>query len=60
MGDWKGVRLSLNGQIELYNLRDDIGEENNLADGHPQIVKEIAHIMQTAHVDSSDFPISES
>ena len=27
---------------ELYNLDDDIGEKNNLADAHPEIVKEMA------------------
>jgi arylsulfatase A-like enzyme len=59
MGDWKGVRLSLNGQMELYNLRDDIGERNNVADKHPQIVRKMAYIMQTARVDSPEFPISE-
>ena len=59
MGDWKGVRLSLKGEIELYNLNNDIGEEHNIADEYPEIVKKMAQIMRTARTDSPDFPISE-
>jgi arylsulfatase A-like enzyme len=57
MDDWKGVRKSLDGRIELYNLRDDIGEEHDIADEHPETVETIAQIMRTAHTDSPDFPI---
>jgi len=40
---------------ELYNLSEDIGEENNVADEHPEIVKEMLELMQTAHTDSEVF-----
>jgi len=56
MGDWKGVR-HLDGEIELYNLSEDIGERKNVAADHPDIANEISKIMQEAHVDSPDFPI---
>jgi hypothetical protein len=29
------------GRLELYNLKRDIGEKNNLADKHPDIVKQL-------------------
>jgi arylsulfatase len=49
MGDWKGVRLKAKknpgGLIELYNLKNDIGEKNNIADVHPQVKKKIEAIM---------------
>jgi len=57
MGDWKAVRRFPYGGIELYNLRDDLTEERNIADGHPQVVSKIAEIMEQAHTDSPDFPV---
>lgn len=52
-GDWKGVRLDVQqnrqNPIELYNLAQDAGEQNNLAKSHPEIVKKIADFMQEAH-----------
>ncbi len=60
MGDWKGVRLNVakvpNGPIELYNLRDDLGEERNIAAENPEIVKQIAAIMASARTPSTDWP----
>lgn len=34
-GDWKLHEYFEDGGLELYNLRDDIGERNNLADDRP-------------------------
>ena len=34
-GDWKLVYRMHTGELELYNLRDDIGERNDLAASHP-------------------------
>ncbi len=41
MGDWKAVRTALGKPLELYNLKEDIGEEHNVADSHPDIIKTI-------------------
>jgi arylsulfatase A-like enzyme len=60
MGDWKGIRPALGkGQtaIELYNLAGDIGEKNNVAADHPEIVAQIEKIMQRQHVPSKVFPL---
>lgn len=35
-----------NPQPQLYNLKDDIGEKVNLAEQHPQIVKELQHLLE--------------
>jgi arylsulfatase A-like enzyme len=48
-------RLGNNAQIEtgnqrvaqLYNIRNDIGEKNNVADKHPEIVKKLAELLET-------------
>jgi arylsulfatase A-like enzyme len=59
MGDWKGVRLNASkkpdGPIELYNLKTDIGEKNNIADKHPDIVAKIEGYMKQARVPSKDW-----
>jgi arylsulfatase A-like enzyme len=56
MDQWKGIRLNMaknaDAPIELYRLSDDIGEENNVADQYPEIVKKIDVIMDEAHVTS--------
>jgi arylsulfatase A-like enzyme len=61
-GDWKGVRLNVakdpDGPIELYNLRDDIGEKNNVAAQHPDIAAKIAGYMKTAWTPSEHWPLS--
>jgi arylsulfatase len=55
MGDWKGLRKGIfedNLQIELYNLKTDIQEQNNLAAEYPEIVARIEEIMRREHVPS--------
>jgi len=63
-GDWKGVRLNIlessDAPIELYNLTEDIGEEINVADQHPDIVERMNQIMHEAHVPSEIFPLFEN
>ena len=50
-GKWKGVvqdtRKGLN--IELYDVRSDQSERNNLASQYPEVVGEIRRMMQEAH-----------
>lgn len=40
-GDYKLIEFLEDGQQELYNLKDDIGEEHNLAKQNPEKVKEL-------------------
>ncbi|MEZ6057886.1 MAG: sulfatase-like hydrolase/transferase [Planctomycetaceae bacterium] len=68
LGDWKGIRQNLlkkwkpgeavDMSIELYNLKDDIGEQRNVAKAHPEIVARIAKIMAEQHVPSTLFPFA--
>jgi arylsulfatase A-like enzyme len=41
MGKWKAVRHKSNVPFELYDLSDDIGEKNNVAAEHPEIIAKI-------------------
>jgi arylsulfatase A-like enzyme len=38
-GDWKLIEFFEDGRLELYNVRDDIGETTNLADKEPERTK---------------------
>lgn len=40
-GDWKLIYWYKDQKIELYNLAEDIQEENNLADQNPEIAQEL-------------------
>jgi len=61
IGNFKGVRLNVHknptGPIELYNLKNDLGENNNIADQHPGIIAKIKKIMKSARTDSLHWPI---
>jgi hypothetical protein len=41
MEDWKGVRTNATAAIELYNLRTDAGEKENVAGKNPAELKKI-------------------
>ncbi len=62
MGDWKGVRQNIfkdNLQIELYNLTEDIGEQNDVSEKHPEIVEQIRKILKEARTLSKEFPFKQ-
>jgi arylsulfatase A len=46
MGNWKGVGKP--GNLALYDLSKDIGEKNNLAEKHPEIVSKLSGFMEKA------------
>ena len=53
MGPWKAIRKDIQkGQleIELYNLEQDLQEQENVASEHPQIVEQIELIMEKEHL----------
>ncbi|MCB9770066.1 MAG: arylsulfatase [Candidatus Omnitrophica bacterium] len=57
MGDWKGIRLGQGSDIQLYNLKTDIGEEDDVAAKHPDIVKRIDEIMKEAVVPNPRYEV---
>jgi arylsulfatase A-like enzyme len=40
-GDWKLISFYEYDKVELYNLKDDIGEHKNLAASHPEVVERL-------------------
>ena len=59
MGDWKAVRFGPRGELELYNLKEDIGEKRNLAGRNPDIVAKIEDYLKTARTKSQFWNIGD-
>jgi len=56
-GDWKAVRNSPAGLIELYDLAKDVGETTDLAKKHPDLVAKAEKIMKDARTDDPNWPM---
>jgi len=48
-GNWKAIKNRGTAEFELYDLSKDIGEEHNVAEQHPEVLKKIDAICQEAH-----------
>ncbi len=57
MGDWKAVRLKPNQKIQLFNLKVDTGEKDDVADQHPDIVVRMQDILTNGRTESDVFPL---
>ena len=61
--DWKLVRYkvldTVNITTELYNLRIDLEEKNNVAAAHPEVVKELLDQLKIIRDPNTDFPFIE-
>lgn len=53
LGPWKLIRHYWKKGTELYNIEDDIGERNNLADSQPDKVAELNALLD-AHLSETD------
>lgn len=55
-GDWKVVTVKRGAPLELYNLRKDMTESNNLASEYPELVEQFDREMQAGRVPSPNWP----
>jgi len=51
VGEWKAVRPLANGPLELYNLKEDIGETRNLARDHARVLAQIEEYLKTVRTE---------
>jgi arylsulfatase A len=62
--DWKLVSYDLlkpgETTLELYNLKDDIGEQHNIAEVHPEIVRELVELMKSAHAADEGYDLKSA
>ncbi len=53
MGKWKVIRKPMmTGKIQVFDVSKDIGEKNNIANQHPEIVAKALAAMKESHVPS--------
>lgn len=55
MVDWYGYK-SKSGEFELYNLKENPEQNNNIANAHPEITQRILEIMKSEHIPSDVWP----
>ena len=61
-GDWVAIQEKVTTSnpdadpIELYNLKDDLAQKNNIAATHPGKVAELRGMIREAHLPSKQFP----
>jgi arylsulfatase A-like enzyme len=58
--DWKFIKNGPNKPIELYDLKTDPGETQNLASQNPEIVKRGKELLKTLRVDHPDWQLIRS
>jgi hypothetical protein len=49
------VQQPIHSPIKLYDIESDIGEQNDIAAGHPEIVKRLAEYMEDAYTPSDQW-----
>jgi len=63
MGKFKAVRLDWHknpdNPIELYNLEEDLAEQNNIAEGHPDITAKMEEYLKNARKSSAQYPLAK-
>jgi arylsulfatase A len=58
-GDWKLIEFFDNSHLELYNLKEDIGEQRNLVNDLPEKAEELHSELKTWRISiNADMPVS--
>ena len=57
--DWKAVKNGPSAAIELYDLKNDPGERNDLAKANPEVVKKAAALLKSMREDHPDWPLKD-
>lgn len=58
IGDWKAVVRPIGGgDVELYNLKNDLDESDDVAAQHPEVIAKAREIFKREHVPSSNWKV---
>lgn len=58
--EWKAVKNAGDSTLELYNLMQDIKEENDVAASNPDMVDMFEHYMDTARTETPYWPVNQT
>lgn len=56
---WKGIRFGTKEPVELFDLKRDPGEQQNISSNHPDVVAKIQSIMDRSRTENRFFPAVE-
>ncbi|MEW6157086.1 MAG: arylsulfatase [Verrucomicrobiota bacterium] len=56
MGDWKAVRLAQDQPLELYHLKHDPAEKENVADKNPEVIAKVEEYLKAARTENPHWP----
>jgi arylsulfatase A-like enzyme len=60
-GRWKGIReRDPQAPVAVYDLQNDIAEQHNVADRHPEIAAKLDAYLKNARSESTDWPVRVS
>ncbi len=57
MGKWKAIRAVKTDKIELYNLDEDLGETNDIAEKYPDVVAKIRACLKAARTENEHWKL---
>jgi arylsulfatase A-like enzyme len=57
--DWKAVRSKTGAPIEVYDLKNDRGEDHDVAANHPDVVAKAEALFRSARIDSPHWPLAK-
>ena len=60
LGDWKGVKMAPDRPLELYDLKTDVAEKNDVAAKHPEVVKKIEAFLKSSRTESEHWSPEKS
>jgi len=55
--NFKAIRLKQGEPLLLFDLTEDISEQNNVADKHPEVITRIEEYLKTARTESDNWPV---
>ena len=60
MGDWKAIRKSPQGPIELFNLKNDISESTDLAEQNPEMIAQMKIIFKEGRTENAFWKLKQN